>query len=253
MKQTIVVIEDDPDLCTLLAYNLSRAGYDVQTRRRLAGSIETIRSSAPSLIILDVMLPDGDGFDFCRQLQRDPLLAAIPIFFLTARTQEIDRVLGLEIGGDDYITKPFSPRELIARVKARLRRLDAPPEKPLQAVERFIREHGRKPGLDAPPEKPLRAGGLTIDPNSRRAALDGKPLDLTETEFSILLFFCSNPDRAYTREQLLQQIWGDNYQVTPRNIDVHIRRLRKHLGVEPSSPKWIQTLRGYGYRFEIPS
>lgn len=229
MKQTIVVIEDDPDLCTLLAYNLSRAGYDVQTRRRLAGSIETIRSSAPSLIILDVMLPDGDGFDFCRQLQRDPLLAAIPIFFLTARTQEIDRVLGLEIGGDDYITKPFSPRELIARVKARLRR------------------------LDAPPEKPLRAGGLTIDPNSRRAALDGKPLDLTETEFSILLFFCSNPDRAYTREQLLQQIWGDNYHVTPRNIDVHIRRLRKHLGVEPSSPKWIQTLRGYGYRFEIPS
>lgn len=229
MKQTIVVIEDDPDLCTLLAYNLSRAGYDVQTRRRLAGSIETIRSSAPSLIILDVMLPDGDGFDFCRQLQRDPLLAAIPIFFLTARTQEIDRVLGLEIGGDDYITKPFSPRELIARVKARLRR------------------------LDAPTEKPLRAGGLTIDPNSRRAALDGKPLDLTETEFSILLFFCSNPDRAYTREQLLLQIWGDNYHVTPRNIDVHIRRLRKHLGVEPSSPKWIQTLRGYGYRFEIPS
>lgn len=229
MKQTIVVIEDDPDLCTLLAYNLSRAGYDVQTRRRLEGSIETIRRSAPSLIILDVMLPDGDGFDFCRQLQRDPLLAAIPIFFLTARTQEIDRVLGLEIGGDDYITKPFSPRELIARVKARLRR------------------------LDAPPEKPLRAGGLSIDPNSRRATLDGKPLDLTETEFSILLFFCSNPDRAYTREQLLQQIWGDNYHVTPRNIDVHIRRLRKHLGVEPSSPKWIQTLRGYGYRFEIPS
>lgn len=229
MKQTIVVIEDDPDLCTLLAYNLSRAGYDVQTRRRLEGSIETIRSSAPSLIILDVMLPDGDGFDFCRKLQRDPLLAAIPIFFLTARTQEIDRVLGLEIGGDDYITKPFSPRELIARVKARLRR------------------------LDAPPEKPLRAGGLSIDPNSRRATLDGKPLDLTETEFSILLFFCSNPDRAYTREQLLQQIWGDNYHVTPRNIDVHIRRLRKHLGVEPSSPKWIQTLRGYGYRFEIPS
>ena len=229
MKQTIVVIEDDPDLCTLLAYNLSRAGYDVQTRRRLEGSIETIRSSAPSLIILDVMLPDGDGFDFCRKLQRDPLLAAIPIFFLTARTQEIDRVLGLEIGGDDYITKPFSPRELIARVKARLRR------------------------LDAPPEKPLRAGGLSIDPNSRRATLDGKPLDLTETEFSILLFFCSNPDRAYTREQLLQQIWGDNYHVTPRNIDVHIRRLRKHLGVEPSNPKWIQTLRGYGYRFEIPS
>lgn len=229
MKQTIVVIEDDPDLCTLLAYNLSRAGYDVQTRRRLEGSIETIRISAPSLIILDVMLPDGDGFDFCRKLQRDPLLAAIPIFFLTARTQEIDRVLGLEIGGDDYITKPFSPRELIARVKARLRR------------------------LDAPPEKPLRAGGLSIDPNSRRATLDGKPLDLTETEFSILLFFCSNPDRAYTREQLLQQIWGDNYHVTPRNIDVHIRRLRKHLGVEPSSPKWIQTLRGYGYRFEIPS
>lgn len=231
MKQTIIVIEDDPDLCTLLAYNLSREGYDVRTRHCLEGSLESIRASVPSLIILDVMLPDGDGFDFCRRLQRDPLLAGIPIFFLTARTQEIDRVLGLEIGADDYITKPFSPRELIARVKARLRRLENPAEA----------------------EKPLRAGGLTVDPNSRRASLDGKPLDLTETEFSILLFFCSNPDRAYTREQLLQRIWGDNYHVTPRNIDVHIRRLRKHLGVEPHSPKWIQTLRGYGYRFEIPS
>ena len=229
MKQTIVVIEDDQDLCTLLAYNLSRAGYDVQTLHRLQGAPELIQASAPSLIILDVMLPDGDGFDFCRRLQRDPLLGGIPIFFLTARTQEIDRVLGLEIGGDDYITKPFSPRELIARVKARLRRSDESAEKPLEA------------------------GGLKIDPSSRRASLDGKSLDLTETEFSILLFFCSHPDRAYTREQLLKQIWGDNHHVTPRNVDVHIRRLRKRLEVEPSSPKWIQTLRGHGYRFEVPS
>ncbi len=229
MKQTIVVIEDDQDLCTLLAYNLGRAGYDVQTRHRLEGALELIQASVPSLLILDVMLPDGDGFDFCRKLRRDPQLDGIPIFFLTARTQEIDRVLGLEIGGDDYITKPFSPRELIARVKARLRRLDEPEGKPLEA------------------------GSLKIDPVSRRASLDGKPLDLTETEFSILLFFCSNPDRAYTREQLLRQIWGENYHVTPRNVDVHIRRLRKHLEVEPSSPKWIQTLRGHGYRFEVPS
>ncbi len=229
MKQTIVVIEDDQDLCTLLTYNLSRAGYNVQTRHCLKGALEVIQASAPSLIVLDVMLPDGDGFDFCRKLQRDPQVAGIPIFFLTARTQEIDRVLGLEIGGDDYITKPFSPRELIARVKARLRRLDDPADRPLEV------------------------GGLKIDPISRRASLDGKPLDLTEMEFSILLFLCSNPDRAYTREQLIKQIWGANYHVAPRTVDVHIRRLRKRLEIEPSSPKWIQTLRGHGYRFEVPS
>ncbi len=232
-KQTIVVIEDDLDLCTLLEYNLTRSGYNVRAQHSIAGALEAIEESAASLIILDVMLPDGDGFDFCRKLRRDPNLDHVPILFLTARSQEIDRVLGLEIGGDDYITKPFSPRELVARVKAHLRR-DRPERSP------------------EPSAGSLEAGGLSIDRESRRVSLDGKPLELTATEFSILEFFWTNPGRAYTREQLLDQVWGTAHHVTPRNVDVHIRRLRERLESEPNSPKWIQTVRGYGYRFEIP-
>ena len=232
-KQTIVIIEDDQDLCTLLEYNLSRSGYNVLTQHGIAGSLEAIQESRASLVILDVMLPDGDGFDFCRELRRNPSVDHVPILFLTARTQEIDRVLGLEIGGDDYITKPFSPRELVARVRAHLRR-----DRPEQSNQKA--------------EEPLDTGGLKIDRESRRVSLDGSPLELTATEFSILEFFWSNPGRAYTREQLLDHVWGTAHNVTPRNVDVHIRRLRERLEAEPDNPKWIQTVRGYGYRFEFP-
>ena len=231
MPKNILVVEDDSDLCTLLEYNLTRAGYSVKAVHRLDAAAEVLEVERPNLIILDVMLPDGDGFDFCRRLRDDPTHRKVPILFLTARSQEVDRVLGLEIGGDDYITKPFSPRELLARVKAHLRRSDESDSS----------------------ESPAVSGPLTVDVNSRRVSLRGQPVPLTATEFKILEFFLANPGRVYSREQLLRSIWGEGCHVTPRNVDVHIRRLRERLEDKPESPQWIQTVRGFGYRFEAPA
>jgi len=235
MAKTIFVIEDDRDLSTLLDYNLSRAGYGVESAERLDGALARIREKRPDLIILDVMLPDGDGFDFCREVRSDPITKRIPVLFLTARSEELDRVLGLEIGGDDYVTKPFSPRELLARVKANLRRAEDWSETP------------------AAPTKPSALGPLSLDVDSRRVSLRGESVDLTATEFKLLELFFSNPGRAYSREQLLRSIWGEDCHVTPRNVDVHIRRLRERIEDEPEKPKWIQTVRGFGYRFESPA
>jgi len=234
MPKTIFVIEDDRDLSTLLDYNLSRAGYSVKAAERLDGTLDQIREAGPDLIILDVMLPDGDGFDFCREIRSDPVTQRIPVLFLTARSDELDRVLGLEIGGDDYVTKPFSPRELLARVKANLRRIDDWKEPPVKQAS-------------------TRTGPLTLDLDSRRVSLRGEAVDLTATEFKLLELFFSNPGRAYSREQLLRSIWGEDCHVTPRNVDVHIRRLRERIEDEPEKPKWIQTVRGFGYRFESPA
>lgn len=230
MRATVMVIEDDRDLCTLLEYNLTNNGYCVITRGCLGGAHEAIRESQPDLILLDVMLPDGSGFDFCRQLRANDSTVAIPVVFLTARSEEMDRVLGLELGGDDYITKPFSPRELLARIKARLRR---------RAADR--------------PRQHLAASGLEIDASSRQARLNGKLLQLTATEFAILDAMAATPGRAFTRQQLIARVWKGRTLVTPRNIDVHIRRLREQIEAEPKRPRWIQTVRGYGYRLEIPS
>lgn len=230
MQETVIVIEDDQDLCTLLEYNLAKSGYFVQTLHRLSGAFQAVQDHRPDLILLDVMLPDGDGFDFCRRLRAHDVTSDIPILFLTARSQEIDRVLGLEIGGDDYITKPFSPRELLARVRAHLRR-------------RASHE----------PRKSLAAQGLEIDGEARRAVLHGNTLNLTATEFALLELLARNPGRAYTRRQLIARIWNGRSHIDPRNIDVHIRRLREQIEAEPKRPQWIQTVRGFGYRFEIPS
>lgn len=230
MQETVIVIEDDRDLCTLLEYNLSRHGYLVRTLGRLGGAFEKICAHRPDLIILDVMLPDGDGFDFCRRLRSHGATEDVPILFLTARSQEIDRVQGLEIGGDDYITKPFSPRELLARVRAHLR---------------------RKAKLQ--PRKSIAAKGLEIDAEARQAVLNGSPLELTATEFSLLEMFASHPGRAFTRQQLIARVWNGRTHVAPRNVDVHVRRLREQIETEPKRPRWIRTVRGFGYRFEIPS
>ena len=229
MQQTIVVVEDDRDLCTLLDYNLRNSGYNVVMLHNLDGALQAIQNQRPDLILLDVMLPDGDGFDLCRRLRRISAMDEVPILFLTARSQEIDRVLGLEIGGDDYITKPFSPRELMARVKAHLRR-----------------------GANHEPRKSLVASGLEIDYQAHRAFLHGKPLELTATEFALLGFLARNPGKAFTRQQLIARIWNGRSIVLPRNIDVHIRRLRERIEAEPERPRWLQTVRGFGYRFEIP-
>lgn len=231
MAKTILAIEDDTDLCELLDYNLTRSGYEVKILHGLNGALDSVKTIRPDLLILDVMLPDGDGFDFCRELKADPEVQHTPVLFLTARSQEIDRVLGLEIGGDDYVTKPFSPRELLARVKVHLRRSTA----------------GRQE------EQPTEAGPLTLDKVSRRVFLNGEALALTATEFKLLEFFLSHPGRVYSREQLLDSIWGEDCHVTPRNVDVHIRRLRERIEVTPDAPQWLQTVRGFGYRFEVPA
>ena len=229
MPKTILVVEDDADLCELLEYNLTRSGYRVHIINRLDKALQEVRKIAPDLVLLDVMLPDGDGFEFCRQVRADEALAGIPVLFLTARGEEVDRVLGLEIGGDDYITKPFSPRELVARVKAHLRRRSNAPA-------------GTK-GI----------GPLEIDVASRRAFVNGREISLTATEFRILELFLSNPGRVFSREKLLETIWGQGCHVTPRNVDVHVRRLRERIESTPDNPQWIQTVRGFGYRFEIPA
>jgi DNA-binding response OmpR family regulator len=229
MSKTILVIEDDADLCELLEYNLTRNRYRVEVIDRLDNALGRVRSVMPDLILLDVMLPDGDGFELCRQIRADEKLSRVPILFLTARGEEVDRVLGLEIGGDDYITKPFSPRELVARVKAHLRRQ----------------------GSSAAGSKV--AGPLEIDAGSRRAFVNGQEISLTATEFRILELFVTNPGKVFSRESLLETIWGRGCHVTPRNVDVHVRRLRERIEDTPDSPKWIQTVRGFGYRFEIPA
>lgn len=231
MSKKILVVEDDRDLCELLSYNLGRSGYEVQIAERVADAKAALEGAKPDLIVLDVMLPDGDGFDFCRELRADQALRGVPILFLTARSQEIDKVLGLEIGGDDYITKPFSPRELMARVKAHLRRGASP---------------------QAPVSTSKQAGPLAIDPTSHQVTLRGEPVILTATEYKLLEFFFASPARVFSREQLLRAIWGDSTHVTPRNVDVHIRRLRERIEDEPENPKWIRTVRGFGYRFDVP-
>ena len=227
MPQTVLVVEDDRDLCNLLDYNLTRGGYQVDIIGRVQGGLERIRGSRPDLIILDVMLPDGDGFELCRRIRADPSLTSIPILFLTARSEEADRVMGLEIGGDDYVTKPFSPRELLARVKAHLRRQSSSKSKVV--------------------------GPIRVDVDSRRAYLRDQQLSLTATEFRLLELFLSSPGRVFSREQLLNAIWGEGYHVSPRNVDVHIRRLRERIEDTPDDPQWIQTVRGFGYRFEAPA
>ncbi len=230
MPQTVIVVEDDRDLCTLLEYNLGKSGYRTVIFHRLEGVMGAVQRDRPDLILLDVMLPDGDGFDFCRSLRADPATAGIPVLFLTARSQEIDRILGLEIGGDDYITKPFSPRELLARIKAHLRR-----------------------GNGSGDRNVLAAQGLEIDFNARRARREGRTLSLTATEFSLLRFLAENPGKAYTRQQLIGEIWNGRSHITLRNIDVHIRRLREHIETDPKRPQWLHTVRGFGYRFDIPT
>ena len=227
--RSLVVVEDDRYLCTLLEYNLRNGGYDVTTLHRLKGADEVIRQTRPDLILLDVMLPDGDGFEFCRKLRASSDTAEIPILFLTALSQEMDRVMGLEIGGDDYITKPFSPRELLARIRAHLRR----------------GELRQRRGT-------LAAKGLSIDFSARQATLNGKRIDLTATEFGLLGFLAEHAGTAFTRQQLIAKVWGSRKHITPRNIDVHVRRLRERIEEDPKRPRWIQTVRGFGYRFEIP-
>jgi phosphate regulon transcriptional regulator PhoB len=227
VPKRIAVVEDEAELASLLHYNLSRSGYEAHVFGGLRNTLKELEQYKPDLILLDVMLPDTDGFELCRQIRHSSGLGRVPVIFLTARAEEVDRVLGLEIGGDDYMTKPFSPRELVARVKAHLRREDR----------------------DSEPQA-LDVGPFHLDGTARRIFLSGHEIELTSTEFNLLEFFLTHPGRAYSRDQLLQAVWGEQHYVTPRTVDVHIRRLREQIEEQPEAPRFLTTVRGFGYRFE---
>jgi two-component system phosphate regulon response regulator PhoB len=227
MAKRIAIVEDEAELASLIDYNLARNGYQTQVFNGSQSTLKTLEHARPDLILLDVMLPEMDGFELCRLIRQSPVLGRTPVLFLTARSDEVDRVLGLEIGGDDYMTKPFSPRELIARVKAHLRREE----------------------LDAGPADTT-IGPFRLDRTARRVYLRDQELSLTSTEYNLLEFFLTHPGRAYSREQLLESVWGEQRYVTPRTVDVHVRRLREQIEEQPDSPRHLTTVRGFGYRFE---
>jgi DNA-binding response OmpR family regulator len=220
----ILLIEDDTDLYALLKYNLEKEGYLLVGSQTGRGAVELVRRERPDLIILDIMLPDSDGLDICKGIRSRPELAHIPIIFLTARASETDRILGLELGASDYIVKPFFVRELIARVKIQFRQAQ-------------------------PPARPIQAGPLQLDRTSCRVTLDGKPVSLTATEFRLLEFLMSRPGVVFSREQLLDAVWGHDRAVTDRTVDVYILRLRQKLEGENGDLNFIRSVRGFGYSF----
>src|SRR5471030_2319287 len=206
MPKRIAIVEDETELASLIEYNLTRHGYEARILGGSKGTLKGLEQYKPDLVLLDVMIPDIDGFELCRQIRQSAALARTPVLFLTARSDEVDRVLGLEIDGDDYMTKPFSPRELIARVKAHLRREE----------------------MDSDPVM-LAIGPFRLDRAGRKIFAGERTLALTSTEFNLLEFFLTHPGRAYSRDQLLDAVWGEQRFVTPRTVDVHVRRLREQI------------------------
>jgi two-component system phosphate regulon response regulator PhoB len=224
MPANILVVEDEPAIQELLALNLEHAGHHVLRARDAEEAARLVRHALPDLILLDWMLPGQSGVSFARALRQDERTRNVPIIMLTARGQEPDKVAGLEAGADDYVTKPFSPRELLARIKAVLRR--------------------RAPQLT---DEPVEIAGLRLDPATHRVSARGEQIDLGPTEFRLLHFLMAHPERVHSRSQLLDQVWGDHVFVEERTVDVHIRRLRKAL--EPTAhDRLIETVRGSGYR-----
>ena len=220
----IVLIEDDTDLLALLKYNLEKEGFGIAGSQTGKGAIDMCRRERPDLVILDIMLPDSDGLEICKGLRNHSELANVPIIFLTARVSETDRILGLELGANDYIVKPFFIRELVARVKNQLR---------TQTV----------------PARSIRAGALELDRASCRVLLNGSEVALTATEFRLLDYLMSRPGVVYSREQLLDSVWGHDRAVTDRTVDVYILRLRQKIEPDPANPSFIRAVRGFGYSF----
>ncbi|MDI6711508.1 MAG: response regulator transcription factor [Bacillota bacterium] len=228
----VLVIDDEPHILELIKFNLEKSHFDVMTATDGREGLNAARRRKPDLIILDIMLPEMDGYQVCRALRADPGLADVPVIMLTARDQELDKVLGLELGADDYVTKPFSPRELLARVKAHLRRAGAVPE---PFPER--------------PEDEIRAGDLVIRPSRYEVEARGKLIHLPRKEFELLLLLAARPGRVFNRNQLLEHIWSYNTVTETRTVDVHIRYLRRKIEADPANPQYIETVRGFGYRF----
>jgi len=227
MPANILVVEDEPAIQELLALNLTQAGHNAIRALSVEQAQMLMREALPDLIILDWMLPGMSGIEFARRLKSDEFSKSIPIIMLTARGEETDKVRGLEVGADDYVTKPFSPRELNARIKAVLRR--------------------RAPQMT---DDPIEVGGLRLDPTTHRVSGNGSALELGPTEFRLLHYLMSNPERVHSRSQVLDRVWGDRVFVEDRTVDVHIRRLRRALS-ESGHEEMIQTVRGVGYRFSV--
>jgi len=228
--QKILVVEDEPDISKLVSYNLTQEHFKVLTAEDGEQALKVIQREKPNLVVLDLMLPGLSGIEVCKILRDRPETAKLPILMLTAKAGESDRIVGLELGADDYLTKPFSPREMVARVRAILRRAN----------------------LAASNDAPIAydKGGLKIDFTTYEVSARGTTVKLTLKEFELLRFLVQNPNRVLSRDQLLDRVWGGETFVTPRTVDVHIRRLRKAIEKDDSNPKWILTLRGVGYKFD---
>ena len=225
MKKKIALIEDDADLFSLLKYNLEKEGFLLVGSQTGKGAIDLCLRERPDLILLDIMLPDSDGLDICKGIRSHPELSHVPVIFLTARASEADRIVGLELGANDYIVKPFFVRELIARIKIQFRSPSAP-------------------------QKVLKSGLLELDRSGCVVTLQGAELRLTATEFRLLEYLMSRPGVVFSREQLLNSVWGRDRAVTDRTVDVYILRLRQKIEPDPSRPSYIRSVRGFGYSFK---
>ena len=229
VKPSIFVVEDDPDISRLVRLHLENEGFPVRVYLNSTAVISDAERQRPALFVLDIMVPGRDGLELCRTIRQTLGLASVPVIFLTARSSESDRVLGLELGADDYIAKPFSPRELVARVKAVLRRF----ERPLLP-------------------SPLQVGEIEIDPSAMTLTVRGRSVPTTATEFRLLDYFARHLGRVFTRDHLLDSVWRDTSYVTPRSVDVYVRRIREKIEPDPENPRYLKTVRGAGYRFEAP-
>lgn len=229
-RETVLVVDDEPDILELIRFNLEREGYTVRT---VASGEEALAAAAqlmPDIVVLDLMLPGLDGIEVCRRLKREAGTQAVPVLMLTAKTEDTDIVTGLEIGADDYVTKPFSPKVLIARIRALLRRT--------------------RDGSNAGTTGNIQFSGITIDPNRHEVVVDGVKIDLSATEFSLLEFLGSNPGWVFSRSQIIDAVRGRDYAITERAVDVQVLGLRRKLG---QHGEVIQTVRGVGYRFQDPA
>lgn len=229
MSQTIFLLEDDTDISKLVQYHLEASGYAVEMFSSAADVLPAAERKVPALFLLDIMVPGGDGLDLCRRLRQKPALSMVPVIFLTALATEGDRVHGLELGADDYITKPFSTRELLARVKAVLRRFEKPESADV-----------------------IQVGEIEIDGGAMQLRVRGELVVTTATEFRLLDYLARHPGRVFSRDQLLDAVWGDARFVTPRSVDVYVRRIREKIEDDAEEPRYLKTMRGAGYRFERP-
>ena len=232
----IFVVDDEKDIVELLTYNLKKEGYSVDSAYNGKDALKKIKTNTYDLAILDLMLPDLDGIELCKIIRTTPAISGMPIVILTAKGEEIDRIIGLEMGADDYITKPCSPRELIARLKAIFRRVE------------------RKTGQEEKPSESknvIQIKDMVIDKERFSVNIANKSIKLSATEFKLLLFLAERPNKIFNRDQLLDSVWGNEVYVEPRTVDVHIRRLRSKIEKDPDNPEYIKTMRGVGYFIEL--